>query len=116
VKPSSAASPASPTSFQSDRISEQRTVRVDHSEIVSDEYDVPEEWTITVKDEQTVSLGDPIAQLGDATIAAQHVGKVRVEGRKVIVSYENRETDEYEIPTTSRMLIEMASTSSPASR
>jgi DNA-directed RNA polymerase subunit beta' len=91
--------------IQSDRISEQRTVRVDHSEIVSDEYDVPEEWTITVADEDTVSLGDPIAQLGDATIAAQHVGKVRVEGRKVIVSYENRETEEYEIPTTSRLLV-----------
>jgi DNA-directed RNA polymerase subunit beta' len=91
--------------IQSDRISEQRTVRVDHSEIVSDEYDVPEAWTITVRDEETVSLGDPIAQLGDATIAAQHVGKVRVEGRKIIVSYENRETEEYEIPTTSRLLI-----------
>jgi DNA-directed RNA polymerase subunit beta' len=91
--------------IQSDRISEQRTVRVDHSEIVSDEYDVPEAWTITVQDEETVSLGDPIAQLGDATIAAQHVGKVRVEGRKIIVSYENRETEEYEIPTTSRLLI-----------
>jgi DNA-directed RNA polymerase subunit beta' len=91
--------------IQSDRISEQRTVRVDHSEIVSDEYDVPEAWTITVQDEDTVSLGDPIAQLGDATIAAQHVGKVRVEGRKIIVSYENRETEEYEIPTTSRLLI-----------
>jgi DNA-directed RNA polymerase subunit beta' len=91
--------------IQSDRISEQRTVRVDHSEIVSDEYDVPEEWTITVHDEETVSLGDSIAQLGEATIAAQHVGKVRVEGRKVIVSYENRETEEYEIPTTSRLLI-----------
>jgi DNA-directed RNA polymerase subunit beta' len=91
--------------IQSDRISEQRTVRVDHAEIVSDEYDVPEEWTITVQDEDSVSLGDPIAQLGDATIAAQHVGRVRVEGRKVIVSYENRETEEYEIPTTSRLLI-----------
>jgi DNA-directed RNA polymerase subunit beta' len=89
----------------SDRISEQRTVRVDHSEIVSDEYEVPEEWTITVRDEENVSLGDPLARLGEASIAAQHVGKVRVEGRKVIVSYENRETEEYEIPTTSRLLI-----------
>jgi DNA-directed RNA polymerase subunit beta' len=80
-------------------------VRVDHSEIVSDEYDVPEAWTITVQDEDNVSLGDPIAQLGEASIAAQHVGKVRVEGRKVIVSYENRETEEYDIPTTSRLLI-----------
>ncbi len=91
--------------LQSDRISEQRTVRVEHSEIVGDEYDVPEEWTIAVKDEDTVSMGDTIAQLGEATITAQHTGRVRVEKRKVIISYENRESEDYEIPTTSRLLI-----------
>jgi DNA-directed RNA polymerase subunit beta' len=30
---------------------------------------------------------------------------VRIEGRKAIVSYEQRDTEEYEIPTTSRLLI-----------
>jgi len=91
--------------IQSDRYSEQRTVRVESSDIVSDEYDAPEEWTITVKDEGTVSLSEPIAVLGDASIGAQHAGKVRIEGRKVIVSYEVRESEEYEIPTTSRLLV-----------
>jgi DNA-directed RNA polymerase subunit beta' len=91
--------------IQSDRYTEQRTVRVEHSEMMSDEYDVPEEWTLAVKEEQTVSLGDPIATLGDATIAAQHTGNVRLDGRKAIVSYEQRESEEYEIPTTSRLLI-----------
>ena len=32
-------------------------------------------------------------------------GRVRVEGRKVIVSYEQRETEDYEIPSTSRLII-----------
>jgi DNA-directed RNA polymerase subunit beta' len=91
--------------IQSDRYSEQRMVRVEHSEIVSDEYDVPEGWVISAKDEGMVSLGDIIAQQGEATITAQHVGRVRIEGRKVIVSYEQRETEEYEIPSTSRLLI-----------
>ena len=91
--------------IQSDRYSDQRVVRVEHSEMVGDEYDVPEEWTLTVKDEGTVSLGDPIATLGEASIAAQHAGRVRIEGRKVIVSYEQRETEEYEIPSTSRLLV-----------
>ncbi len=91
--------------IQSDRISEQRTVRVEHSEIVADEYDVPEEWTIAVKDEDTLSMGDVVAQLGDATISAQHTGRVRVENRKVIISYENRESEDYEIPTTSRLQV-----------
>jgi DNA-directed RNA polymerase subunit beta' len=91
--------------IQSDRYSEQRTVRVESSELMSDEYDVPEEWTITVRDEGAVSLSEPIATLGEASIAAQHAGRVRIDSRKVIVSYEVRETEEYEIPTTSRLLV-----------
>lgn len=91
--------------IQSDRYSEQRVVRVERSELLFDEYDIPEEWTITLLDEDAVALGDVIASLGEATITAQHVGKVRVEGRKVIVSYEKKDSDEYDIPSTSRLLI-----------
>ncbi|MBI9048284.1 MAG: DNA-directed RNA polymerase subunit beta' [Anaerolineaceae bacterium] len=91
--------------IQSDRYSEQRTVRVEHSEIVSDEYSIPEEWNISVKDEQTVSVGDEIASLGEAQVTAQHTGQVRIEGGKVIVSYEQKESEDYEIPTTARILI-----------
>ncbi|TLN08182.1 DNA-directed RNA polymerase subunit beta', partial [bacterium] len=91
--------------IQSDRYSDQRSVRVDHSEMVSDAYDIPESWTISVADEGSVSLGDVIATAGEATITAQHTGRVRIDGRQVIVSYENRETEEYDIPTTSRLLI-----------
>ena len=35
--------------------SDQRLVRVEHSEMVSDEYDIPEGWMIVVKDEGTIS-------------------------------------------------------------
>ncbi len=91
--------------IQSDRYSDQRVVRVDHAEMVSDEYDVPEEWTLLVEDESAVSLNEPVATLGEASITAQHAGRVRLEGRKVIVSYEQRETEEYEIPSTARLLI-----------
>jgi DNA-directed RNA polymerase subunit beta' len=73
--------------------------------MVSDEYDIPEGWEIAVKDEGTVSLGDPIATMGEATIAAQHTGRVRIDNRKVVVSYEQRESEEYDIPSTSRILI-----------
>jgi len=90
---------------QSEKFTEQRVVRVEHAEMVSDEYEIPESWEITVKDESAVSLGDPIATQGEATIAAQHTGKVRMEDRKVVVSYELRETEEDEIPSTSRILI-----------
>ncbi|HPC06960.1 MAG TPA: DNA-directed RNA polymerase subunit beta', partial [Anaerolineaceae bacterium] len=84
---------------------EQRTVRVEHSEMVSEEYEIPEDWTIVAAEETDIQSGDPLATLDDATITAQNAGKVRVEGRKVIVSHENREAEEYDIPTTARLLI-----------
>jgi RNA polymerase Rpb1, domain 5. len=73
--------------------------------MVSDEYDVPDGWMVSDKDEGSISLSDPVATQGEASITAQHAGRVRVEDHKVIVSYEQRETEEYDIPSTSRLLV-----------
>jgi DNA-directed RNA polymerase subunit beta' len=89
---------------QSDRYSELRLVRVEHSEMVSDEYEAPEGWTIVVEDAGEVGLNDLVAYMDTATITAQHAGRVRVEDRKIIVSYETRQESEHEIPTTARLL------------
>ncbi|MBI4928324.1 MAG: DNA-directed RNA polymerase subunit beta' [Anaerolineae bacterium] len=91
--------------LQSDRYSDQRLVRVEQSEMVSDEYDIPEAWTVVVKDEGAVGLSEPVATLGEASITAQHAGRVRVEEGKVFVSYEQKDSAEYEIPSTSRLLV-----------
>ncbi|MEJ5223567.1 MAG: DNA-directed RNA polymerase subunit beta' [Anaerolineales bacterium] len=91
--------------IQSDKYSDMRLLRVEHSEMVSDAYDIPEEWTIVVKEEDEIRAGDVIATLGEATITAQHGGRVRYEGRQVLVSYEHKEDVEYEIPTTMRLLV-----------
>ena len=91
--------------IQSDRYSDLRMVRVENTEMVSDEYDVPEEWTIAVEDEGQVEIGQLVAYLGEASLTAHHSGRVRIEGRKVIVSYEQRETEDYEIPSTARLII-----------
>ncbi len=91
--------------IQPDRSSDQRIVRVEHSEMVSDTYDIPDEWEVAVKDEAQVSLSDVLATHGEATVVAQHVGRVRIEGRKVVVSYEHRDSEDYEIPSTSRLII-----------
>lgn len=88
-----------------DRSNELRVVRVEHSEMVSDEYDIPEEWTLAAKDEDAVEMGAVLGTLGEAMITATHSGRVRVENRKVIVSYELHETEEYEIPSTARLVI-----------
>ena len=91
--------------IQADRSSDQRSVRVDQAEMVSDEFEIPESWDIIVQDGTEAQLGETIASQGEATITATHKGRVRVEGRKVVVSYENRESEEYDIPTTSRLLV-----------
>jgi DNA-directed RNA polymerase subunit beta' len=91
--------------IQAERAGEQRVVRVDHAEMASDEYEIPEGWTIAAVDEGTAQVSDILASQGEAVISAQHNGRVRVEGRKVFVSYEQRETEDYEIPSTSRLLI-----------
>ncbi len=54
------------TVMQPDRASEQKIVRVEHSEMVSDEYEIPEEWTILAQDATEITTGDRIASLGEA--------------------------------------------------
>jgi len=90
----------------SEKYTDQRVVRVDQSEIVSDAYDIPEDWTIEVKEEDQVENGAVIATQDEAVIKAQHSGRVRIEYNQVIVSYEVKESEEYDIPTTSRLIVQ----------
>jgi DNA-directed RNA polymerase subunit beta' len=92
---------------QSERYADLREVTIRHSELVSDTYSIPEEWKFAVKNEDEVKMGDVLATLDEATIAAQHAGRVRVEKkeRQVVVSYDQTEEKTYDIPTTSRLLV-----------
>ncbi len=93
--------------FQSERYADMREVKIVHAEMVHDEYTIPEGWKFAVKDEDEVKAGAVLATQDEATILAQHGGRVAVEKkeRKVIVSYEQREEKMVEIPTTSRLLV-----------
>ena len=92
---------------QSEKYADLREVTIEHSELVSDEYSLPENWKFAVKDEAEVKAGDVLATLDDAKIVAQHAGRARVEkkDRKVIVSYDQKEATTYEIPNTARLLV-----------
>ena len=89
-----------------EKYTDQRLVRIDHSEMVSDEYEIPEDWDIVVEEEDEVQSGTTLATLDEAVIKAQNAGRVRMDGQKVIVSYEVKESEEYEIPTTSRLIVQ----------
>ena len=90
---------------QSDRYSDLRIVRVEHSEMVDEPYEVPEGWSIVVEDGGEVSQGDVVAYMDTATITAQHAGRTRLEDHKVVVAYEAHQEAEYEIPSTARLLV-----------
>jgi DNA-directed RNA polymerase subunit beta' len=93
--------------LQSDKYADLREIQILHSEMVHDEYSIPEEWKTVVKDEAVVKDGDVLATKDKATIVAQHGGRVAVEkkDRKVIVSYEQSEEKVEDIPTTARLLV-----------
>ncbi len=91
----------------SEKYTDLREIKIEHAEMVHEEYAVPEGWKFNVKDEAEVKLGDVLASKDDATIVSQHAGRVAVEKkqRKVTVSYEQREEKVEEIPTTARLLV-----------
>ncbi len=96
---------------QSDRYSDLRVVRVEHSEMIGEEYDLPAGYEIMVKDGDEIKEGEVLASLDDATIKAQNAGKVRIEqsedeeSEKIVVSFEVRQEEEYEIPSNARLLV-----------
>ncbi len=91
--------------IQNQQASEIRTVLIEHSELVSESYEISSDWKILVKNEDNVKQGDIIASLGDASITAEHEGRVRVEKRKVTISYDQKESMEHEIPSTARLIV-----------
>ncbi|HHS96781.1 MAG TPA: DNA-directed RNA polymerase subunit beta', partial [Chloroflexi bacterium] len=84
----------------------QRRVRIVKSEVLVDEYEIPGNWGIKVKDGDEVEAGDLIAKRGDKEILCRHSGRVRRDGRKVEVVYERKEVREYEVPSAVRLLVE----------
>jgi len=102
---------------KSDRYSDMRVVRVTHSEMISDAYDLEKSWRKRVKDEDKVEEGDVIASLdADNQLLARNGGRVRIEGRTIIISYEVKEEKYYEIPSNARLAVEDGEMVEPAQR
>jgi DNA-directed RNA polymerase subunit beta' len=82
-----------------------RFVKVLDSAIMQDEYEVPGNWSIKVENAQSVNAGDILATRGESEIRATHGGKVKLKERSLVITYERREEQEYEIPSSMRMLV-----------
>jgi len=102
---------------KSDRYSDMRVVRVTQSEMISDAYALEKSWRKRVKDEDEVEEGDVVASLNaDNQLLARNSGRVRIEGRTIIISYEVKDEKYYEIPSNARLAVEDGEMVEPAQR
>ena len=102
---------------KSDRYSDMRVIRVTHTEMVSDTYELEKFWRRRVSDEDKVEKGDVIASLdADNQLIAKNGGRVRIEDRTIIVSYEVKDEKYYEIPSNARLAVEHGEMVQPAQR
>jgi len=83
----------------------QRLVRVVNSRLVHDEYNVPGNWSLKLEDKAEVVTGDVIATRGQSQIVASHGGRLRLNERKAVISYEQVEEAAYEIAPSARLLV-----------
>ncbi len=83
----------------------QRRIRVVNRRMLHDEYSVPGNWSLKVEDGAWVAAGDLLATRGQSQIVASHAGRLRLEDRKVVVSYEQVDEAEYEVPASARLLV-----------
>jgi len=83
----------------------QRVLRVVNSRLLQDEYTIPGNWALKLEEGAKVATGDVIATRGQSQIVASHGGRLRVEDRKVIISYDQVEEAEYEVPPSGRILV-----------
>ena len=86
---------------------DQRRVIVVDSEIERFEHEIKRGWKILIEDGDEVKAGDPIASWHDEKyIVAEKAGRVLREDHHITIVHELREEREYDIPATSRLLVE----------
>jgi DNA-directed RNA polymerase subunit beta' len=84
-----------------------RVLRVVHTEVFTDEYEIPRNYRILVEDEQSVVEGDELAQYGDKTITAENHGRVFVETPAVLITLPNSDYPvEIPLPANYRPVVE----------
>jgi DNA-directed RNA polymerase subunit beta' len=93
------------TVTQSDRYSDQRIINIVSSELMSDVYEIPEGWEVNVEDGDEISAKAVIALLEGIEITSQHAGRIRLEGDRVVVSWDKIEEQDYDVPSNARLLV-----------
>ncbi|NDJ63194.1 MAG: DNA-directed RNA polymerase subunit beta' [Chloroflexi bacterium] len=83
-----------------------RIATVIDSEVYNEENEIPAGWEVLVEDEQDINAGDILAHDEDSgeKLVAKMQGTVHLEPEMIYIRYERRQEDEYEIPSSARLL------------
>ncbi len=90
---------------QNEKMPDLRIVHIESSNLMSVEVSIPEGAEVLVQAGTAIEEGTPVIKSGDAVTNSPHAGRVRIEDKKVIVSYDQKDQEEIDIPSTSRLII-----------
>ena len=82
-----------------------RNIKIVHSELFRDEYDIKRGWKILVEDGDEIADREPIASRGEKKQVPRRGGRVLREDRHVTIVHERREEREYEVPSAARLTV-----------
>ncbi|MFQ5406961.1 MAG: DNA-directed RNA polymerase subunit beta', partial [Anaerolineales bacterium] len=83
----------------------QRVVKVVDAQRLSDEYEIPGNWSIKVEDGDVVPDGALVASRGDSQVLAEHGGAVHRNEGKIVITRDRVEEIEYDIPSNARVVV-----------
>ena len=81
-----------------------RRITVTDSQVQADEYQIPGNWSLKIKDGQDIKDKEVLAVRGDQELRAEKGGRISVDGLSIKVIYEKKEEMEYEVPPAARLL------------
>jgi len=81
------------------------SIKIVNSQLLTDEYIIPNGWKINVEDADEVDSGAVIATRGTNQTTAENEGKVHRNDRSILVSREHYEEEIYDIPSNARLLV-----------
>jgi DNA-directed RNA polymerase subunit beta' len=82
-----------------------RVLKVISSEVRKDEYEVPGNWSILVEDGDEIAAKTKLAQGGDREILAENGGRVQREENKIIIHWDSKQEEEYQIESAARLRV-----------
>jgi DNA-directed RNA polymerase subunit beta' len=90
---------------QNEKMPDLRIVHVESSSLMSIEISIPAGAEILVQAGTAIEEGTPVLKVGEIITSAPHAGRVRIDEKNIVVSYDQKEQEEIDIPSNSRLII-----------